>query len=375
MKGCDRPFDYMESVYFHFPFCETKCHYCDFYSLAASRTSESDKNTLVSALRSEVLHHKDLLGPKIKTIFLGGGTPSMTDPESMAPVFEALWLHTQPSPHLEWSMEANPSSVDRSRLEKYRALGVNRISMGVQALDDTLLKTLGRVHSQRDALGALGHIFSAGFDNVSVDLICGVPGQTLENLRDAMSTLTAFPITHLSCYLLTLPSHHRMAKILPNDETQLEHLLFIDQFMTEQGFEHYEISNFCRKGLKAQHNLAYWTHVPYLGIGPSAHSFDGQHRWKNISSIHRYSDALKQGKAPLDFKETLTDDQKEIEKWMLSFRLNDGFELDSLSPLQEKKAQIYQQQNLMEPHPTIPHRLRLTPRGFTLTDQLLQNWI
>src|SRR5690606_15278884 len=146
------------------------------------------------------------------------------------------------------TMEANPSSITLDRMKAYRSLGVNRVSMGVQAFRDDHLKLLGRVHDRPTAFRALNDVFEAGFDNVSVDLLCGIPGRSLADLEDALRTFTKFPITHLSCYLLTLPPQHRMFKDLPNEETQLSHLLLIDQWMTSAGFEHYEISNFARPG-------------------------------------------------------------------------------------------------------------------------------
>jgi oxygen-independent coproporphyrinogen-3 oxidase len=170
-------------------------------------------------------------------------------------------------------MEANPSSIELEQFRRYRALGINRVSMGVQSLKNDHLSILGRVHDEAHALRALETVFEAGFANVSTDLLCGVPGQSLDDLRSHMEKLTAFPITHLSIYLLTLPPHHKMYRDLPNEDEQLRHLLLIDEFMREKGFRHYEISNFARNGLRARHNLVYWQGGSYLGFGPSAHSY------------------------------------------------------------------------------------------------------
>ena len=165
---------------------------------------------------------------------------------------------TSITPQTEWTMEANPSSITPESFKAFRAFGINRISMGVQALNPDFLKILGRVHSREQALVALETVFDAGFQNVSVDLLCGVPGQTESDLNEALNTLTQFPITHLSCYLLTLPKHHSMAPSLPNEDIQLSHLLFIHDWLTQNGFEHYEISNFAKNGKRALHNLNYW---------------------------------------------------------------------------------------------------------------------
>jgi len=362
------------SLYLHFPFCETKCHYCDFYSIAAHRASAKDPLDFRTALKKEAELSQDLIAPQIETIFMGGGTPSMTPPEHMAEALEPLLTQKPLAKNYEWTMEANPSSITLSKLEKYKALGVNRISMGVQSLDDGLLKKLGRVHLCADVFRALDEIFESGISNVSTDLLCGVPGQTLQDLESALERLFQYPLTHLSCYLLTLAPHHPMAKDLPDENTQLEHLLFIDRWMTAHGFEHYEISNYCRDGLRAQHNMIYWQGGSYLGLGPSAHSFDtsSKRRWKNLSSLHRYVQELQKGTRPVEWEETLTDQQSGLERWMLALRLSEGFSKDWLiTPLQQTRARELLEKGLMELHPVTTSNLRLTPRGFALSDQIV----
>ncbi len=368
----------MRSLYVHFPFCESKCHYCDFYSIGAERTAESDPLLFEGALRQEAAQMASRLGPsvapKLESIFFGGGTPSMTPPDSMRRALEPLKLASRVGPETEWTMEANPSSVDQARLEAYRALGVNRISMGVQALRPDLLTALGRVHSRDAAFRALDAIFAAGFTNVSVDLLCGVPNQKVSDVELAMEELTAYPITHLSCYLLTLPKTHRMFKDLPNEDEQLEHLLAIDRFMTGKGFEHYEISNFAKPGKRARHNLAYWTGKSYLALGPSAHSFDSHtgERWKNFSSLHKYAAKLGKNESVIEWTETLTAEQREMEKWLLALRLDEGFPNAWLdSEPRRKKAILLRETGLLEFHPTRTENLRLTPRGFAVSDQII----
>ena len=362
------------SLYVHFPFCETKCHYCDFYSLGRERTRDGDASNFEKAMHAECERMADSLAPRIDTIFFGGGTPSMTPPEDMERALAPLNLRTRVTAETEWTMEANPSSVTLKSLRDYRQFGVNRISMGVQAMRDDLLKALGRVHSRDQALFALDAIFEAGFDNVSVDLLCGVPHQTLDDLENALQTLTGYPITHLSCYLLTLAPHHRMFPQLPHEDTQLEHLLLIHNWMTSRGFEHYEISNYAKPGKRARHNLNYWQGRSYLGLGPSAHSFDAEssRRWKNVSSLHKYGSLLAAGTSPIEGIEELTQAQKELEKWMLALRLDDGFPEGWLdTDARRVKAHQLLKQALLETHPERPQHLRLTPRGFALSDQVI----
>lgn len=367
----------MNSLYVHFPFCETKCHYCDFYSLGRERTKDGDANRFESALRKECELTADrpgFLDQRVDTIFFGGGTPSMTPPEAMRRALAPLKLETRVHAGTEWTMEANPSSVDVERLKQYREFGVNRVSMGVQALRDDLLLRLGRVHSRERALFALDAILEAGITNVSVDLLCGVPGQSIQDLEEALAKLTAFPITHLSCYLLTLAPHHRMFKDLPQEEEQLAHLKLIHDWMTTRGFEHYEISNFAKPGYRARHNLAYWKGQSYLGLGPSAHSFDAQtsQRWKNVSSLHKYGQLLDESKSPIEWTENLSPEQKNLERWMLALRLDEGFPESWLeSSLQKSRAQALQKEGLVERHPEEAARLRLTARGFAVSDQIV----
>jgi len=355
------------SAYIHFPFCEARCHYCDFYSLAAHRTSDEMKDGFLSSLQTETLRLAPAFPQSWETLFMGGGTPSMTAPESMAQALGPLLDGV--TPQTEWTLEANPSSVNLGRLQDYKALGVNRVSLGVQSLDETLLKKMGRVHSPQDAHHALEAIFQSGIDNVSVDLLCGIPGQSQIQLKESLKGLTEHPISHLSCYLLTLSSHHWLAPQLPQEEEQLKHLLFIHEFMTDLGFEHYEISNFARPGREARHNLNTWHRKPYLGLGPSAHSFDGEKRWKNYSSLKKYREGLWEENLPWEWQETLTPEQKYLEKWMLQLRLKEGFPQSWLkSQTQKTRVKELQAQGLMEPTPQ--GGFRLTPQGFALSDQI-----
>lgn len=367
------------SLYIHFPFCEAKCHYCDFYSLGREKTKATDALHFETALKGELklkLDQLDITQP-LETVFLGGGTPSMTAPESMKRSLALLWDHHLIDPeHTEWTMEANPSSVNTENLAAYRSLGINRISLGVQSLEKHHLKNLGRVHSPEAVANALTAIFNAGFKNVSVDLLCGVPGQSLEELKRAIHALNTFPITHLSCYLLTLSSHHPMASQLPKEDTQLEHLLFIHDQLTGFGFEHYEISNFCKPGFKAQHNLNYWTGKSYLGLGPSAHSYQShlKIRSKNVSSLNRYVNQLKNGETPTEWTETLTPEQLRLESWMLALRLSDGFPKTWMtSQKQTFMAQKLVTEGLLETHPENTNHYRLTSRGFPLSDQIISS--
>lgn len=325
-----------------------------------------------------LLQTQGLLGAEnlpLNTIFMGGGTPSKTDPQQMGEIFAEFLPGLNKSENFEWTMEANPSSVSQEKLTAYRGMGVNRLSLGVQSLNNEELKILGRVHDEEEALRAVDAALAAGFENISVDLMCGLPGQKLSSLENNLKKLTALPIRHLSCYLLTLPKTHRLAKQMPNEETQIQQLLFIDAFMREQGFRHYEISNYSRPGFEARHNLHYWNKGSYLGLGPSAHSYDhrNQRRWKNFSSLSKYSSLIEKGELPIEWREDLTRDQQELETWLLALRLDTGFPKSWLtSDPQIRSMALLTEHGYLEFHPEDANSIRLTALGFTVSDWIIE---
>jgi oxygen-independent coproporphyrinogen-3 oxidase len=362
-----------QSLYFHFPFCETRCHYCDFYSIALARKKPDDAFRLEKAIIKEIHLKQDQMASEIKTLFCGGGTPSLTAVDSYQRILQALDQVTVRA-NAEFTLEANPGSVTREQLKMLRACGVNRISLGVQSLNQEELLLLGRNHSVNAVFEALEAIFDSGIKNVSVDVLCGVPGQTLFSLEKTLQGLTRYPITHLSCYILTLAAHHPMKKQLPEEDVQLEHFLFVHQFLSDLGFEHYEVSNFAKPSFRCQHNMNYWSQTSYLGLGPSSHSYDvvEQTRSKNVSSLHRYCHQLELGILPVEGLEKLTVDQQQLEKWMLNLRLSDGFSADWLiSDAQKKQAQKLIEAEYLRVHPENSDRFSLTPTGFALMDWIV----
>lgn len=364
----------VDSLYAHFPFCEARCHYCDFYSIGKSKTKLTDPEQFRQSLHQEafLLKEQIQLPLKIKTIFLGGGTPSMTPSSTIEYGLEPLLEKSELDSDYEWTLEANPSSINKDTLKSYMNLGINRISLGIQSLIPKHLSTLGRVHTQETAIEALDTIFQSGMKNVSVDILCGVPDQSISDLETTLSLLFKFPIQHLSCYLLTLAPHHPMYKKLPTEDIQVEHLIFIHEWMESKKFEHYEISNYSvNESTRAKHNLNTWKRKSYLGLGPSAHSFDSEKntRWKNVSSLHQYSKLLQQQILPIDSTETLTAEQTQLEHWMLAIRLREGFPLEWLrTSKQKQRAKKLTERGLLEESLS---NLRLTPIGFALSDQVI----
>lgn len=369
----------IERIYIHTPFCETKCHYCDFYSIAAERKRQDDDQRFEAALCSEWAQLSDQVAPRLKSLFFGGGTPSMTPISTFRKLMlsEASGGSLQSRLHssTEVTAEMNPSSVREEFIKEIRDLGLNRVSMGVQSLWDHELKYLGRVHDRGEALKALQILVNSGITNISCDLIAGVPGQSTEHLRRSMQELLEYGIKHISVYLLTLPPHHKLAKDLPSEEVQLEHYLFIDDFLTGQGMEHYEISNFSRPGYSSQHNLGYWKLDSYLGLGPSAHSFfaDQNKRVKNVSSLEKYFRNISEGQLAREVPEVLSVDQQNLESWMLASRLAEGFPESWIrSDRQRGVLQNWLNEGLLmeagERTAQMERQWRLTPKGFALSE-------
>lgn len=369
------------SLYVHFPFCETKCHYCDFYSIGETQTRPEDLSTFERALRLESAAIADKLSDKLETVFFGGGTPSKTDVQSAQRALAPLDLSRRCGTETEWTLEMNPATAVEERLRGYRDWGVNRLSMGVQSIRDDILKMLGRAHDYKSVFRSLETAFELGFKNVSIDLILGVPEVgTQELIAAAEQILKSFPLTHFSCYLLTLPPQHFLARKMPTEAIQLEQLALVDELAVSFGFEHYEISNFAKPGFRAKHNMNYWTHKPYLGLGPSAHSYDPftQKRHKNITALHAWSKALFDGHSPIETIEELNESQLQIEKWMLGLRLTDGVPASWIdgSAFTRQKALSFLQAGWMEKFGDSENpRYRLTPKGFPIADSLLASLI
>lgn len=315
------------NFYIHTPYCETKCHYCDFFSLPEAQHNPNDRARIYDAIVGEVDLNKSALSKSAATVFFGGGTPSLAPLEVMQQLIERLPINTT----TEVTMEANPSSITAERAHAWRAMGINRISMGMQALNDERLSWLGRVHDSAGIFRALETLFEAGFERISVDYIVGVPGQTLELIRSEIeSLLNRFPkIKHMSAYLLTLKTSNPKFTQLPDDDEQLAHLRTIRDVLGNRGFEQYEISNFAHPGARALHNENYWLGGGYLGIGPSAHSYWPwlKRRSKNWASLGKYSEMIANRNVPIEWDESLSDEQLRLEHIMLRLRRQDGLNL------------------------------------------------
>ncbi len=317
----------MLSLYLHTPFCRRKCAYCAFYSMAAG---EEEKERYLAAMIQAMDGAAKLEKRPLSTLYLGGGTPAMLGTERLEAMIGAVRKYFSLAPHAECTVELNPESTTPALLQTLKKSGINRISLGVQSLQDGELKTLGRLHDRQGALAALEAIFQAGFTNVSVDVMFGLPGQTRQSFEETLDTLLSYPIPHLSAYSLQLEEGTPLGESAsPMEEEQEEELWrLLCQKAKEAGFCHYEISNFAKEGFASLHNSAYWKRTDYIGLGPSAHSF-----WKGV----RYAceATLEDFWKNPDFRKNpqpISPREAKEETVLLGLRLKEGVALSDLPP-------------------------------------------
>lgn len=317
-------------LYIHVPFCLSKCAYCSFYS--SSSLNLIDEFT--KAISQEMALYKNIF-PSFDTIYIGGGTPSLLSVLQVHDILKAIHFHFHIHRQAEITMEVNPGDVSLKYLQELRGLGMNRLNIGIQSFDDSLLKFIGRRHSARNALAAFDAARAAGFENVGMDFIYGVWGQAMTSWQQTLKKAVALRVEHLSCYQLSLdrktPLHNHYLQeglSLPAENQALDYFLTTSQVLTDAGYTHYEVSNFARTdSLQSRHNVKYWHHTPYLGLGPAAHSFLDNRRWWNKSSVKMYLKSVAGGIKPQDKSEKLSQDALRLEAWFLGMRTKDGIDL------------------------------------------------
>ena len=326
-------------LYIHIPFCLSKCHYCDFYSL----TSICVVPDFLDALFKEMEMYRTRFNP-FDTVYIGGGTPSLLSPQHLEGILIRiqknydLISNTEITPEItpEITIETNPADLNRSFLESMHEFGINRINIGVQSFDQKVLDFLGRRHSLKQAMSALEASRAAGFHNIGLDLIYGVPEQDIGSWLDTLKQAVAFSPEHLSCYQLTLEAKTPLGVryqagefSIPGEELQYEFFMKTSEFLEDAGYIHYEVSNFAR-GTEhtSRHNQKYWDHSPYLGLGPSAHSFQCNRRWWNHRCLDQYLAAINAGNLPIEETEILTMEQLRLEALYLGLRTKKGVSLE-----------------------------------------------
>lgn len=306
----------MAGIYIHIPFCKRRCIYCDFFSTTASEK----KNEYIKALCKEIARRKDYLGGEtIDTVYLGGGTPSQLEKDDFTNIFKTIYDNYSVNPNAEITIEANPDDLTDEYVEMLSTLPFNRLSMGIQTFNDDILSLLKRRHNAQQAIEAFGRCRNAEFRNISIDLMYGLPGESMDTWNKDLDTAISLKPEHISAYHLIYEEGTVLYKLKEENKVReadedLSNSLFetLISRLKENGYVHYEISNFCRPGMHSRHNSSYWKGIKYLGCGPSAHSYDGHSRQWNISSLDKYIECINNGS-----------DISEIEELDLYTRYND----------------------------------------------------
>ncbi|AFH47850.1 Oxygen-independent coproporphyrinogen III oxidase [Ignavibacterium album JCM 16511] len=368
------------ALYIHIPFCDHKCIYCDFYSIITSDNIES----FLFALKREIDYYSKLYSSDriITSIFFGGGTPSLMSVEYIADIIKHSKNKFNFSDNAEITLEINPGTVNKEKLIEFRNTGINRISIGIQSFDESDLKFLTRIHDKQTAINTVYNAADAGFENISIDLIFNLPDQSKEKWKLNLQQAVGLPIKHISAYSLILERGTILNKLVLDGKVKVQdedydaelYELTID-FLTENGFIQYEVSNFAKPGYECIHNNAYWHHQDYIGFGPSAHSFVENKRWWNFSSLKRYISEVELKQIALMNSETLTQQQLQDEYIMLALRSNGIIIEDYIKRFgsdwldnHSKDFEVLKQQELIE----IKHnKIKLTSKGYAICDEIL----
>ena len=361
----------MAGIYIHIPFCKSRCKYCDFFST----THMEKREQYVEALLCEWQDRKNELHEPIRTLYIGGGTPSTLTVDSLQLIVDSLLESeggNQARPK-EITLEVNPGDVTLEKAQAWRAMGINRLSMGVQSFDDTLLQLIGRRHTAQQAREAVATAQAAGFDNISIDLMYALPSQTIQQWQKDVAQALQLGVQHISTYGLIYEEGTHLTNLLEqgiieavDEDTELQMYDYLVEQLTMNGFVHYEVSNFSLPGRQSQHNSSYWNNTPYLGLGAGAHSYDSNTRTWNVSDLDEYiQQAINHRLQPE--KEELTAEDKHTERVMLGLRTNQGV---SVEDVQLDKAQPYLQQRLLKQE---GNRLIATTQGWHILNRIIED--
>ena len=342
----------MSGIYIHIPFCKQACHYCNFHFA----TSLHYKNDLIAALLKEIGLQKDFLtNETVETIYFGGGTPSLCSKDEIKSIVSAIHSSFRVAPNAELTLEANPDDITEEKLAEWKAIGINRLSIGIQSFFEEDLKWMNRAHNAKQAIDNL-QLAVKYFYNISIDLIYGTPQLTNEKWKQNVDTAISLNIPHLSCYALTVEPKTPLDKMIQQHKSesidpdkQSEQFLLLMQWLEQAGYEHYEISNFAKPGWRSRHNSSYWQGKNYLGLGPSAHSFNGKERLWNIANNNIYIDSINKRIIPFE-KEKLTAVQQLNEFIMISLRTAEGINFEILKSKfdKEKVSFLYKSKKFIE---------------------------
>ena len=362
----------MSGIYLHFPFCQSKCSYCDFYSIVYSEKLVSG---YIQALKSEIqLRSGFFPGNKnIETLYIGGGTPSLLSPERLKDILHHLsdFFNIIESPEI--TIEVNPGGTFTQVFSDYKKSGINRISIGAQSFRKNELALMKRIHNPEDIKTVCSYVRKAGLENFSLDLMYGLPGQNRKDWEYSLFESIALKPKHISAYNLTWSGKTPLGRKIikgyiptPQEKAVSEMYLYTDKILSENGFEHYEISNYALPGYRCIHNEGYWTDQPYLGLGPSAHSFSENKRFWNVSDVKEYISRLSQSVLPVEEEEVLSAEQRRAECIAVGLRRKEGIDIRHNS-IDLSKVDNFIQKGLAV---HVGKKLKLTPRGMLFADEV-----
>ena len=322
----------MSGIYIHIPFCRKACHYCNFHF----STQVEQIDVFVQSLLKEMELQKNYLNTKIETVYIGGGTPSLLSHAHLTKIAEGLYRNFDISDPIEFTLEANPDDIDLAKAKDWKSIGINRLSIGIQSFQEDALAWMNRAHNTQQSHKAIENIKAVGIHNISTDLIYGTPHLSNDALIKDIKILHDYAIPHISCYALTVEEktalHHLIQKKEIENidvEKQATHFEIVVEQLTQFGFEHYEISNFALPGHQSKHNSSYWKGLPYLGLGPSAHSFNKNSRQWNIANNLLYIKSLQENRVPFEIEHLELVTQFN-EYMMISLRLKEGVALKEI---------------------------------------------
>lgn len=358
----------MAGIYIHIPFCKSRCAYCDFFST----TQLEKQQAYTEALLHEWTDRQHEIRETIRTIYFGGGTPSTLTPNMLKPLLEAFGRHDEVQ---EITLEANPGDITPEKARMWLAMGINRLSIGIQSFDNELLKVIGRRHTAKQARDAVAIAQDAGFTNISIDLIYALPGQTLDQWQQDVVTALQLGVQHISTYGLIYEEGTRMHTMLKagiisavDEELEIQMYDYLVEALSSHGFTHYEVSNFALQGYESKHNSSYWTHTPYIGLGAGAHSFDGQTRSWNSANLDIYIQQA-MGHHLQPESESLDQEALRVERIMLGLRTNQGVAKDIVN---QSMAQYYVQQGLLTEK---GQHYIATTNGFHILNRIIEDLI
>ena len=365
------------ALYIHIPFCKVKCVYCDFYSI----TKKEDQIPLFTdCLLKEIDAYKHYSGKwEFSTIFFGGGTPSLLPPKYLEQILDKLHNIFDTSKVEEITLEANPGEAPLEYLKDIRKLGVNRLSMGFQSFDDKILKMLGRLHESKDCFKTFNNARKAGFNNISTDMIFNIPNLSTQNWEKDLKKILELDPEHISAYSLTVEPSTKLFNLvkkkemlMPLEKTDIEQFLITEKILSNNGYNHYEISNYAKKGMESKHNLHYWNLSPYLSFGPSAHSYDLKKRWWNVRSLDKYIECIERNSTPQEGNETLSRKDNYNEIILNGLRLKKGIKIDNLVKYSDMIStdQLDKIKDKWECLTIDKNTIRLTDKGFLFVDEI-----